>query len=122
MPSDSPKDTRLSPIVALFRGVILSGFRVVFRDLNPTKSGQVRGLVGAGWPKLEPLQGYRVGVRGWQVGGSVGRSGIGSGFGSRLIPCRPSKGSGVESGWLAGWLAWSGYLLRYGLRVRASRK
>ena len=43
MPTDSHKDTRLSPIVALFRGVILSGFRVVFRDLNPTKSGKVRG-------------------------------------------------------------------------------
>ena len=27
----------------ILSGVILSGFRVVFRDLNPTKSGKVRG-------------------------------------------------------------------------------
>jgi len=86
VPSDSPKDTRLCPIVTSFRGhsfVIVSG------------SGRGSELAGRG---------------------SVGRSGIGS----RLIPCRPSKGSGLSR--LAGWLAWSGYLIRYGLGVRASRK
>ena len=58
----------------ILSGVILSGFRVVFRDLNPTKSGQVWGSVGAGWPKLETFIGsrvksYRVGVQSLQVGG-----------------------------------------------------
>jgi hypothetical protein len=72
----------------------------VFRDLNPTKSGQVRGwLTKAG--SLGRVGGSELSGRGSELAGrgSVGRSGIGS----RLIPCRPSKGSGLSrAGWLAG--------------------
>ena len=68
MPTDSPKDTRLSPIVTSFRGnsfVIVSGSG---RGRVSCWIALGRGSVGAGWPKLETFIGSR--VKSYRVGGS----------------------------------------------------